>query len=480
MHINDFPSEILNQILGEAAEVNAKQGVAWTFGLSQADIPVQPTKLARYVRGPVSADSLNWDSVSSLRQVCERWHDWSLQYALHDIYLRRWRGSERWAEISIRRQSYDIYELIDKPSGCPVYRDPYAELRHTGDLFVRCPAVTQHIRRLWFNGFFTREAEALIFKVLRSCRYLEAISVPWTLLRHGSAQDWRHLLGIAHNDDVPITSLELQAQCLPEVITNVPNIAVDRQPLSDDRVDFGSLKRLKLIGNTTFLPVNDDDLATIARSATDLEEFHITCLSTVTIRGVMDIVKAAKPTLRVLEHSPRSNDGFFHPDPGTVDPDEHICDILINCPKLRDLSISSPSMCSHLFSNEDVRWDGECQVRALRLCDADASSPKAKLASLKRLLDQARNLIESQRRRHIELDIELFFAECIFDPRDCVVHGDFSLPQISSGGRWPSTKTESSKGPYGSTGLYGKDEGDWELVSEEEYLRAVEAGWISI
>ena len=479
MHISEFPSEVLDQILHEAAKANADDGVLWIYGLGHADTELQKTKLTRFVRGPTSPDSLKWDAISSLRHVCRRWHEWSLHYALQDLYLRRWRGSERWADLSIRRKVYDIYELIDKPVGVPVYRDPYLELRQTADLFLRYPSVTRNVRRLWFGGFFTREAEMLIAKVLRSCRYLETISVPWTMLRHGSSQDWRNLLGIAHEDDIPVKSLELQAQCLPENITNVSNIAVDRQPLLDSKVEFSHLKRLKLFGNTTFMPVNDDDLATIARSATNLEEFHITCLSTVTIRGVMDIVESAQSSLRVLEHSPRSNDGFFHPDPGSLREDEHVCDILIKCPKLRDLSISVPAMCSHIFSSTDVLWEGECQIRALKLCDSDHTA-KSKLDGLRTLLDSARTLMDNQHRCKRDLDIELFFANCIFDPRDCVVHGDFAWAQVASGGSWPVTKTSSSKGPYGSTGLYGKDEGDWEIVSEDEYMKAVESGWIKI
>lgn len=479
MNINNLPTEILNQILKEAADANTKEGVAWTYGLSQATDQLQKHRFSRHVRGVVSADARKWDSVSSIRAVCRSWHSWALQHALRDIYLRRWRGSERWAELTLQRNKYSFYELIDDLSGCAVYRDPYLELRQTGDLFLRYPSVAARVHRLWFSGYFTREAEALIAKVLRSCRHLEAISVPWTMLRHGSAEDWRNLLGIAHDGDLPLQSLELQAQCLPDHIMNVSNIAVDRHSILDAKVDFGHLKRLKLFGNTTFMPVDDHDLATISKTAHDLEEFHVTCMSTVTIRGVMDIVKGAQQTLRVLEHSPRSNDGFFHPDPGSVDADEHICDTLINCPKLKDLSISMPSMCSHLFSSEQVRWDGECQVRALRLCDAGPTS-KSRLESLRRVLDGARKLIEVQRRQRRELDIELFFADCIFDPRDCVVHGNFSLAQISSNGQWPYASASSSKGPYGSTGLYGKDEGDWEIVSEDEYLRAVEAGWITI
>jgi len=478
MHINDLPYEILSAILEETARANVDEGVSWTYGLSHAFTPLQESKrLSRYIKGPASADTLRWDETSAIRQVCGVWHKWALSHALENLYIRRWRGSERWAELSTSRKRYDIYELIENPSGCAVYRDPYQTLRVTASFLSQHPPATDNIRRVWFNGFYTPEAETMIFKVMRSCRLLTSVSVPWTVLRHGDGQDWRHLLGIAHPEDVPVRSLELQAVCLPDVLTSDSRVASDRKALQDPRVDFGQLKRLKIFGNTTFMPINDDDLADIACTANGLEEFHLTCLSTVSIKGVMDIVKASQSTIRVLEHSPRSDDGFFHPDPGSLNTDEHICEILVDCPKLKDLSISVPTMCSHLFSNEDVLWQGECQVRAMNLC---GGSGDTKIQKLRKLLDSARNLITSQRRQHKDLDIELFFADCIFDPRDCVVHGYFELVEISSYGQWPSTKTSSSKGPYGSTGLYGKDEGDWDIVSEEEFFRAVNAGWIKI
>ncbi|GAM86437.1 hypothetical protein ANO11243_044510 [Dothideomycetidae sp. 11243] len=488
MHINTLPSEILHQILKEAATLNKQEGVSWTYGLTHANINGQPNKLSRFIRGAVAADTLRWDSTSSIRRVCKDWHDWALRHALRDIYLRRWRGGERWAELPIERKNYAIYELIDRPSGCAVYRDPYGSLRETLKFFTQYPQVTENVERLWFNSYMTPESEALIFKILRSCQFLTNISVPWTMLRHGSGQDWMHLLGIAKENDIPVESLELQAVCLPQSLINSPEMAFDRKPLLDPRVNFSNLKRLKLIGNTTFMPVCDDDLEIISRTACNLEEFHVTCLSTVSIRGVMAIVKGAQQTLRVLDHSPRSDDGFFHPDPGCLEEGDHACDILANCPRLKDLSISIPSICSALFANHDVKWDGDMQVRALQLCQSYAQPPVSSTLKssrqnsehLKELLDDARGLTKARERQRQTLDIELFFADCIFDPADSVVHGGFAMAEISSCGHWPHYKTNSGKGPYGSTGLYGKEEGDWDAVAETEWFRAVEAGYLRI
>ncbi|PSK42487.1 hypothetical protein B9Z65_4401 [Elsinoe australis] len=513
MHINALPLEVLHQIFKEAATSNKKEGVTFTYGLGHANTPIQSNKLTRHVRGPVSADSLRWDSTSSIRQVCRLWHDWAIRHALRDLYLRRWRGSERWAELPIERRKYDIYELIDRPTGCAVYRDPYGSLRQTAQFFADYPELTDRVERLWFNGFYTPESEALIFKVLRSCKYLTNISIPWTMLRHGSGQDWLHLLGIANNEDVPVESLELQAVCLPDMMTYSPDVSFDKHPLNDPRVSFANLKRLKLIGNTTFMPVNDADLLKIAETATNLGEFHVTCLSTVTIAGVMAIVKASSQTLRVLDHSPRSDDGFYHPDPGVLAEGDHACEILTSCPNLHDLSISIPSMCADLFANESVKWSGECQVRALKLCSdpscstspgtspvmsnreairrrtsSSSSSSEARslfasrtrAGELQKLLDQARALTVARERHRKRLDIELFFADCIFDPAERVVHGDFAIAEVVSYGNWPSAKVRSGKGPYGSTGLYGKGDGDWECVSEGEWARGVEGGWVRV
>src|SRR4051812_29952789 len=133
----------------------------------------------------------------------------------------------------------------------------------------------------------------------------------------------------------------------------------------------------------------------------------------------MAVVKASQSTLRVLEHSPRSNDGFWHPHPGSLSENEHICEVLTSCPKLETVSLSVPSMCTSLFANEDVHWAGDLQVRALHLCGhEDGRSTHAAQDDLQKLLQQARRLIHRRANSILpkQLYIELFFADFIFEP----------------------------------------------------------------
>jgi hypothetical protein len=191
----------------------------------------------------------------------------------------------------------------------------------------------------------------------------------------------------------------------------------------------------------------------------------------------MAIVKASRKTLRVLEHSPRSQDGFFHPHPGSPSDSEHLCETFTSCPKLETLSISLPSVCAHLFSDDNVKFSGDLQVRALHLCGhEDGRSTQEATDALEKMLLQARHLIRLRAQGTIprELYVELFFADCIFEPGFQSVHGDFSLAQISSDGLWPQDVEQSGKGPFGSTGLYEKEEeGPFQRIEEDEFLHGV-------
>jgi hypothetical protein len=96
-------------------------------------------------------------------------------------------------------------------------------------------------------------------------------------------------------------------------------------------------------------------------------------------------------------------------------------------------------------------------------------------------LQAARSLIAARSRVRHSLRMELFFAGCIFEPEKRLVHGDFSLAELSSGGQWPGDVREaSSKGPYGSSGYYGKEEEGWVAVWEHEFLAAAERGWVAM
>ncbi|KAK5134394.1 hypothetical protein LTR08_006574 [Meristemomyces frigidus] len=481
MYINELPQEILSDILHWATAANEAEGISFTYGLTQAPLPLEQAKLTKYVRGPLSAESLRWDATDSIRQTCEQWHDWALSYNLEHVFERRWRGSERWANLSLRRPAYSIYELIDNPSGYAVYRDPFGSLKHTNRLFATVPNTAAHVRRLWFNGFYTAETDKLILSVVSNCSQLEYLSVPWTVLRRGSADDWVDLLNVDTGVGKPLHSLELQAVCLPH--DQAAALAEDdsSNPLEDSRINFSALKRLKIFGNTLHMPVLDYDLELVARTATQLECLDITNISTVSVAGMLALVKASRDTLQVLEHSPRSDDGFYHPFPGQLETGEHICELLAGLPQMRDLSISIPYMCADLFANHEVKWAGELQVRATDICDCGTETGATTRAEkLEAVLDAARALITARRRMHHELAVELFFAGCIFQPAQGLVHGDFALAEISSHGQWPEKMQPSTLGPYGQTGTYGKEEGSWDAVSEHEYLYAVSRGWISL
>jgi hypothetical protein len=479
--INDLPYEVLSKILEETAKLNQRYGVTYTFGLSQPPMPLQTAPLQRYVRGPVPPEMLKWDATASIRLVCWKWHEWALQYALKDVYIRRWKGGERWAELSNRRENYKLYEMIDKPTGTAVYRDPFSSLKRTVQTFAEVPHMASKIRRMWFHGFYTAKTDEMIFEALRSCSNLTSVSLPWTTLRHLDAGAWRRLL---LGNGTPLQSLELLAVDPTAQQADDPANQVDLRPLESTLANFSQLRRLKIFGDTTSMPITDRDLFAISRTATQLEEFHLTCISTITIDGVMAVVKASQSTLRVLEHSPRSNDGFFHPHPGSLSQNEHICEILTSCPKLETVSLSVPSMCAALFSNENVRWAGDLQVRALHLCGHEhGKSTYEAQDALQKLLHQARQLIKRRAECHIpkELYIELFFSDFIFEPHASAVHGDFSLAEISSGGTWPESRTPSRKGPYGSTGLYGKDEEEpFERVDEAEFMAGARNNRVSI
>lgn len=480
MRLNDVPYEILSKILEETAKANARDGPSYTFGLSQPPMPLQKGTLQRYVRGPVPPEMLKWDATSAIRLVCWKWHEWALEYALKDVYIRRWKGGERWADLSTRRESYSLYELIDKPAGTAVYRDPFASLKQTVRTFDQFPNVAAKIRRMWFHGFYTAQTDRMVFDSLKNCTNLTSVSLPWTTIRHWDSQSWRHLL---LGNGKPLESLELLAvDPTSQQATEKANL-VDLEPLQS--VNFSMLRRLKFFGDTTFMPITDRDLFDIARTATRLEEFHLTCISTVTIDGVMAVVKSSRSTLRVLEHSPRSQDGFWHPHPGSPSDSEHLCELFRSCPKLETLSISLPSVCADLFSNNDVRFAGDLQVRALHLCGHEhGRSTHEASDALAKLLQQARTLATRKANSVIprELYIELFFADCIFEPNVKLVHGDFApLAEVSEDDTWTGSLGPSGKGPYGSSGLYEKEEeGPFQSMDEDDFLAGLRRKFLSI
>ncbi len=185
----------------------------------------------------------------------------------------------RWME------SRNLADLQKKPTGIAVYRDSFCALRKSVQLFSTYPDIASYVRRVWFDGFRVAETDAYIFQVLRNCRNVRSATLPWTTLRHVSAEDWSLLLQ-GGSDRQALSSLELLAVDLKDSQIRDPANLRDVRPLDVEHgLDFSSLKRLKIFGNTNLLPITDSDLKSIARTARNLKAIHITGLSSVTIDG---------------------------------------------------------------------------------------------------------------------------------------------------------------------------------------------------
>ena len=379
-------------------------------------------------------------------------------------------------------QSRTLHTLQTNPSSIAVYRDPYHSLRKTLQLFESNPALACCVHRISFVGYYGAETNAMIFGILRRCTNLDYLTLPWTALRYGSTEDWSRLLG--RNEEChSLSSLELLAVDLKQSqIVNATN-QIDKKPLSSPRVDFSGLKRLKIFGQSNFMPLTDDDLIAISHTAVNLRTLHITGTASVTMDGIGALTNSSDQTLEILEHSPLIANGFEHPDPTSLrGQKQHLCPRILECPRLRDLSLSLPSICEDLFSDASVNWSGEMQIRTGTVCGRHPVSLKtSEMAQVKywRILEQARSLMSLREKEGVELDIEIYINNLIFEPRRYRVHGNLDVAEVASDGRWPPDKSQSSKGPYGQTGLYGKDEGPYEIVSEDVFKQGLSKHYIS-
>ena len=379
-------------------------------------------------------------------------------------------------------QSRTLHTVQTNLSSIAVYRDPYHSLKKTLQLFESNPAQATCVRRISFVGYYGAETNAMIFGILRRCTNLEYVTLPWTALRYGSTEQWSRLLG-RNQDRHSISSLELLAVDLKQSHMDNTTNQVDKKPLSSPRVDFSGLKRLKIFGQSNFMPLTDSDLIAISHTAVNLRDLHITGTASVTIDGIAALADSSDETLEILEHSPLTADGFEHPDPSSLCVQkQHLCPKILKCPRLRNLSLSLPSICEYLFADASVNWSGEVQIRTGTVCGRHPMSLKtSEKARIKfwHILDQARSLMSLREKEGAELDIEIFINNWIFEPRRFRVHGNLGVAEAVSDGRWPPERISSSKGPYGQTGLYGKDEGSYEVVSEDVFKQGLSHHYVS-
>ena len=321
----------------------------------------------------------------------------------------------------------------------------------------------------------------MIFGILNRCSNLDCLTLPWTALRYGDENDWSRLLG-RYDKIRTISSLELLAVDLKHSqISNITN-RVDKKPLNSPHVNFSGLKRLKIFGHSNFMPIIDEDLIAISHTACNLREIHLTGTASVTIKGIEALADSSADSLEVMEHSPRAADRFAHPDLSFVRKrKDHLCQKILRCPRLQSLSLTVPSLCEDLFANTSVNWYGEIQIRTMTICGRHPlflkHTPNAQI-EFWRIIDSARFLVAMRENEGVELNIEIFVNNWIFEPRCFLVHGNFHSAVMDSRGMWLPETSHSGKGPYGQTGLYGKDGSPYESISEENFRDGLEKRYV--
>ena len=309
-------------------------------------------------------------------------------------------------------QSRNLGTIKGFPSNDVVYRDPYYSLRDTSTLFDHACSIASNVRRLWFEGFHNAETVTVIFNIVRHCTALQSVTLPWTALRHGDADDWSTLLGDVRQgrslETLELLAVDVKSFEMAESLKNM-----NKKPLDLSKVNFGGLKRLKLSGSSNLMPIKDEGLSAMSRTATNLHELHITGTTAISTDGLFAIMRASKNTLQVVEHSPLSDDGFRHPESLNQSNGDHLCDNILECRRLSSLAISLPSICECLFSDLSVKWTGDVQIRAGNVCSDCNCQTQATEASYigQRILTQARCLMNARAQEDVELNIEIFIGE---------------------------------------------------------------------
>ncbi|PWW72229.1 hypothetical protein C7212DRAFT_366546 [Tuber magnatum] len=454
--IEVLPFEILSEILSIAAQLNSTDTPSYTYGLTQVQRTLQRTQTQIYLRGRTTPDLLRWHLVSNFRLVNSRWHEWALGYAMKEIWL--YKSTEERTRSSAAAGVFPV-----------VYQNPYASVQSTVSLLRDYPHIAQHVRRVWFNGIYQFDTSRYIFDTLGNCSNLRAAAIPWTSLRYGTEEDWKNLMSFPQ-----LTSIEFLAVDLKDSLVSAEVNRTDNNVLPS--LDFSRITRLKIFGDSNLLPITDDDLITISRTATSLREIHVTSSTSITIKGLAALVSASRASLKLLEYKPLSDSGFTHPSSVESHPQIHICALLASCPKLEDLAITLPTVCPELFSHHSVAWHETVHLRIAGSGVCRFPTVDGNIAEFSKLLECARELLAEKK----DLGVEISVGKFLFDTKTRLVHGNYKSAKMVSEMGWGPKEHPSLKGPYGATGLYGDDDvkGEWSAISEAEFWDGMRWGFV--
>lgn len=300
-------------------------------------------------------------------------------------------------------------------------------LRKTEELLENHPTLSSYIRRIWFDRYYEAKDTAMIFRVLRQCKKLQDLLIPWTALRHGTVADWSSLFG--SNAAGPcIISLEIRAKNLPKrcPAVNKEN-AFSNNALESTTVDFCNLACLRLFGSSRFMSITDEDLITIARTARNLRELHVNA-AYLGSEGIGALINSSQSSLEVLELDGSSQLESKHLEYRNSYSHFQFPRLVAQCPLLRRLRLQSVRTCRDIFACDDIAWSGRVTIYLGVNSSFQVPQLDTDTAILYEALDQARHVMNSRvQPDEKSLQIEFFTNGFIFEPRGAQVHGDFPM-----------------------------------------------------
>lgn len=416
-HIRSLPQEIEEMILTTAARANQEDGVHFTYGLSRELSSLSGTSIGvtRHIRGPLSDDAARWDASRSIRQVCSRWGVWAMCYNFEQLREQCLQTRERWADLPTCRSKYSLYEMIDNPKGVCVPRDPHRSLAKTAALLNAFPNVASCVRRLRFTGFHTAEMDKRMLSMIASCRHLELLAIPFTVLEQATPEEWIGLLNVRTDAAGPLHSLEINSANTSQCPGSREAIGA-MDSLKDSRVTFKHLTRLKISGYGSQKNICDTGVLKISETATNLQSLQLAGTPGVPASTVLTLAQASHKTIRLLQYRPQY-DSTLGWRSSVLDDQPHLCQQVSALTELRDLDISLVSLCSSIFASDKAQWSGQCIIRFESFCPSTNSANIDRTKSMTKILAAARCLMAERIRCRAELSIELSWGARVFDVR---------------------------------------------------------------
>ena len=414
-HFQALPLEVMDLILSMATRANQEEGVRYTYGLSREQTMSSCTmsKVDKYVRGPIPEASARWDASRSIRQVCSSWGAWATRHNFSRLREHCLPQAERWADLPVCRAKYSLYEMIDRPRGACISRNPQRGLERTSELLAKFPQVATNVRRLSFDGYIAAETNSLILSIIDSCQNLVALTIPHVVLARCTTEQWIGLLGLASQANEPLRALEINIICS----TYRPGSLEcdDVQIPSDERVTFKHITRLKIFetsGRRSGPIIQDHDLSKISETATNLQSLQLSGSSSTSATAAIALAQASQETLEIFRHRPQSKPVGSMCRENT----SHGCEQIATLSRLRDLDVSLPTICHVLFARSRARWAGLCLIRFEGFCSPLHECSNSDLGEpLKETLAAARCLMSERSRCRVELRVELSWDVYVFD-----------------------------------------------------------------